>query len=329
MILSVKRNQVLLQERAKTILRAGCKLTHDDEKMLLEARHGIDYAFIGIIPLKCKLGSYYFIDLGDDGIARHLFWLGAFGYERSSAALFTYLATKASYVIDLGAFSGYYSVLASCLAGNQNVIAIEANPYNYHRLCENLGINGCNVIAKNCAILPAGQEQQEIRVMYNSTLSSLDTGGFVDHEETDLIPQKKSKKDWFTVPALSFEELCSELQIDAALQGDSGDFVLVKLDIEGLEAPIFADILSYLNSSKLVLMVEILTQATANKILSAMGQVQSLAMAYVDDYAQTLTLLEETGFRRTLGSRNFLISTLDRLSMLAAIKIGSLLHEYE
>lgn len=328
-MLSVKRNQVLLQERAKTILRAGRKLTHDEEKKLLEDRHGIDHAFIGIFPLKCKLGSYYFIGLGDDGIARHLFWLGAFGYERASAALFTYMATKACYVIDLGAFSGYYSLLASCLAGNQNVIAIEANPYNYHRLCENIGINGCNVIAKNCAILPAGHKHQEIRLMYNSSLNSLDTGGFAVHDDTDLIPQKKSKKDWFSVPALSFEELCSELQIDAALHGESGDFVLVKLDIEGLEAPIFADILRYLNCSKLVLMVEILTQATASKILSAMGQEQSLAMAYVDEYAQTFTLLHENSYGRTLGSRNFLISTLDRLSMLAEIKIDSLLHEYE
>lgn len=327
--LSVKRNQLLLKERQKTVLTSGRRVSLHDEKRLLAEKRAKESSFVGIIPLQCRLGRYYFLDLGDDVVARYLFWFGAFGYERSSAALFTSLAKKASWVIDLGAYSGYYSILAACLAGNTNVIAIEANPYSYHRLSENLAINGSKAISRNLAIIPDGESQDSVKMMYNADLDVLDTGAFAPHESAELIPQKKTKTSWFTVPALSFSSLAKELDIGSKEQGADDRFILIKLDIEGLEAAVFSDILNCLSGSEIVVMVEILTQATAEKIMNIMNDHGGLAMAYVDEYSQTMTLVEGSSLMRREGSRNVFVCSSARAIRLVNTGVHSLLELFE
>lgn len=327
--LSVKRNQLLLKERQKTVLTSGQRVSLQDEKRLLAEKRDKESCFVGIMPLQCKLGRYYFLDLGDDMVARYLFWFGAFGYERSSAALFTSLAKKASWVIDLGAYSGYYSILATCLAGNANVIAIEANPYNYHRLSENLAINGSKAISRNLAIIPDGETRGSVKMMYNADLDVLDTGAFASHESAELIPQKKTKTSWFTVPALSFSSLAKELNVGSKEQGSDDDFILIKLDIEGLEAAVFSDILNCLSGSEIVVMVEILTQATAEKIMNIMNVHRGLAMAYVDEYSQTIALVEGSSLARREGSRNAFLCSSSRATRLVNTGVHNLLELFE
>lgn len=328
-ILSVKRNQLLLKERQKTVLTSGQRVSLRDEKRLLAEKRDKESSFVGIIPLQCKLGRYYFLDLGDDVVARYLFWFGAFGYERSSAALFTSLAKQASQVIDLGAYSGYYSILASCLAGNANVISIEASPYNYHRLSENLAINGSKAISRNLAIIPDGESQDSVKIMYNADLDVLDTGAFASHESAELIPQKKSKTSWFTVPALSFSSLAKELDVGSKEQGGVDKFILIKLDIEGLEAAVLSDILSYLAGREVVVMVEILTQAAAKNIMNIVNAHSGLVIAYVDEYSQTMTLVEAPILRRSEGSRNCFLGSVGRLSQFLHAGISDILANSE
>lgn len=331
-MLSISCNQHLLNARNNTILRSGEFISISREKELLAVGENLKMNFCGIFQARSRLGNYFFLDLGDDGIAKYLFWLGSFGYERSTAALFTFLAMKANYVFDIGSYSGYYSILASCLAGNRNVVSLEANPYNFHRLTENLSINNARVIAKNMAIIPKGDGPDEIKLMYNSQLRLLDTGGFVPHPKAEIIEQKKSKGDWFSVPTISFERLLLEADFNPDdLLNKDGKYILIKLDIEGLESSILADIVNALSRHDLqfIVVLEILNQPTFAAVWQIVASDDTLCLAYIDEYAQSLSVHIGNKIARTKGSRNFVVGSRSFINKLSKNGINVHLSAFE
>ena len=56
--------------------------------------------------------------------------------------------------IDVGSNIGFYALQASKFVGNSGrVIAIEADPYNYHKLLKNISLNSIdNIVAVNCGV---------------------------------------------------------------------------------------------------------------------------------------------------------------------------------
>ena len=112
-MLDIVSNQQILKGRQQTIFRGG-KIQTDAQK---SNKQGIlskyrKLGFFGIIPCHCKSGIYYYLHLNDDNVAEHLLSFGCFGYERATAALFTKLSGNADIVLDLGSFTGYYSILS-------------------------------------------------------------------------------------------------------------------------------------------------------------------------------------------------------------------------
>lgn len=322
--LSVKTNQALLQKRKETVLSGGQKLTSQEEQTIWgefkEAQR-----FIGILPLESKLGTYFFLNLNDDNVAKHLFLFGCFGYERSSAVLFTHLAMKADYVVDLGAYSGYYSVLSSVLANNSRTYSVEANPLNFHRLCENLRVNGSDAIPYNYAIVPTKDIQESITIYYNSNLQVLDTGTYASHELAEVIPQKLNKQDKFLVSTITFSALLEKLNIHKSNDG----YVLIKLDIEGLELPLLEDICDYYHSSDFVVLMEVLTQTAYDSVFDLIGLRKDLSMAYIHEHDQTIQISTESSYMRNKGSRNFILGSTNLLEEVCNLPVSKLLGQYE
>ena len=323
---SVEANHRLLQDREKTRLQDGQLLSLEEEQALLADRGGHE-RFMGIVPLRCKLGDYKFLTINDDHIAERLFWLGCFGYERTSAALFTHLAQKANNVLDLGAYTGYYSLLAAVLAKNPRTVAVEANPLNYHRLCENIRINAAPVKACNLAVAPEAASEQSITLFYDASLPVLDTGAYAAHEAADLIPQKSAKQDSFVVTALSFRSLMDRFDLKAPQSDNSFD--LIKLDVEGLEAPLLRDIIEFYQASNFLLLVEILTPKTYAAIHNQVKAGDDLALAYINEYEQTITARDSAQFGRQQGSRNFLVGREALITDLCETSPHQLLASYE
>lgn len=88
---------------------------------------------------------------GDDWISTQLFWRGLKGYEPETAPLFYGLARHARTVVDVGAYVGYFSILAA-LAGAERVVAIEPSPETFARLERNVRLNEVSVTCHNLAI---------------------------------------------------------------------------------------------------------------------------------------------------------------------------------
>lgn len=78
---------------------------------------------------------------GDDPIANRVYWWGLEGYEPETARIWFALARRASTIFDLGAFTGYFSILASLSSPSAQVHAFEPIPELYERLRKNVALN--------------------------------------------------------------------------------------------------------------------------------------------------------------------------------------------
>ena len=87
--------------------------------------------------LVLKLGSA----LGDDPIANQVLWLGWDASEPEAIRLFFQLALKAHTILDIGAFVGYFSLVAALANPKARVYSFEPVPELQQRLQYNIQLN--------------------------------------------------------------------------------------------------------------------------------------------------------------------------------------------
>ena len=90
----------------------------------------------------------------DDWISNQVFWRGWDGYEPETSRTFFRLAGRARVTIDVGAYVGFYSLLAAHANPAGQVHAFEPHPAVFERLTRNVGLNGADNVA--CHALAAG-----------------------------------------------------------------------------------------------------------------------------------------------------------------------------
>jgi FkbM family methyltransferase len=78
---------------------------------------------------------------GDDWISNQIYWKGWNGYEPETAPLFYRLATRARTTLDVGAYVGFYTLLAAHSNPSSRVFAFEPLEAVYERLQRNIKIN--------------------------------------------------------------------------------------------------------------------------------------------------------------------------------------------
>lgn len=90
---------------------------------------------------------------GDDWVSNQIYWRGWNGYEPETAPVFFKLATRAAVTIDVGAYVGYYTLMAAHANAAGHVHAFEPLPNIHERLCRNIQLNRIdNVACNGCAV---------------------------------------------------------------------------------------------------------------------------------------------------------------------------------
>lgn len=150
--------------------------------------------------------------------------------------LFTALPN--AFFLDCGANIGYWSLFAGRLVDRSRVVAVEANPEVYRRLIENLSLNGAGVTALRLAVWE------------------------VDGQELVLQADKQQHAGGTVVGAAPGQDVdgypVTSITIDSLLRKyvGPGDFVIVKLDVEGAEVPSLRSAGSAFHQRKSVLLFE-------------------------------------------------------------------------
>lgn len=174
-----------------------------------------------------------------DILARNVVWPG--DWERSSLRLFSELARNAGWVLDVGAYTGIYSLTAVADSERARVIAFEPNPEILPNLHRNLAVNEVNdrvrVIESAIADAPG---RVALTVPEDRTAASIAIG---------------MQGDQVDVAVTTLDRSAGERRID-----------LIKMDIEGAEAAALRGGATLLQRDQPHILVELLTEAAFGEV---------------------------------------------------------------
>lgn len=124
---------------------------------------------------------FRYLSTAYDGIGRQLFWKGERWWEYETTALFGRLARRAELTLDIGANTGFYTLLAAAANPAGRVIAFEPVPRLRERLYQNVALNGwdhrCQIRDEAVSAEP-GATQLHVPDQEMPTSASLDPEGY-------------------------------------------------------------------------------------------------------------------------------------------------------
>jgi len=193
-----------------------------------------------VFPVKLPDGRFFFYSAtANDVIARALYWRGLRDWESETIPVFYRLAQSAEIVLDIGANTGFYTLLACTANPRARVIAFEPVPRVYEKLLEHISLNHfedrCEVYQTAVSNF-VGTAKMHIPPGDLPTSASLNPKGF---RGFDGILQQ--------VPVTTIDAVVGERTVD-----------LVKIDVEGFEPQVLEGMQMTLQRFRPALFIECL-----------------------------------------------------------------------
>jgi FkbM family methyltransferase len=212
--------------------------------------------FIGEFRVTTSDGKKFWLFNNAFHLENHIFWLGIDNYpwEQTTRQIWIKLCNSSETILDIGANSGIYSVLARVYNPDSNVIAFEPQPNVFKVLRKNNEINGFDIRCEQLALsnaagkLPFYNYGPDTFSTENTTAGSLNKN-WVTREQSSIIVE--------VVKLESYIDERNLARID-----------LMKIDVETLEYEVLTGYGSYLQSHQPVIILEIQNREIGNKIES-------------------------------------------------------------
>jgi FkbM family methyltransferase len=191
-----------------------------------------------------------------------LFWAGLEGcWEKSSLEVWARLALHSKVILDIGANSGIYSLVAKCVHPGAHVVGFEPVKRLYQRFYKNCEMNEFDIQAVQCAVsdhdgsarihLPSGLDH-----FYSASLNA------------DFISGIRKETEIEEVEVTRLSTFIEENKLDRV--------DLMKIDVETFEPEVLRGMGAYLGAHKPSIFIEILTDEIAleiEKLVSGMGYI--------------------------------------------------------
>jgi len=206
--------------------------------------------FKGIFKVKINNESSFKVKHYGHQVENEIFWNGLFnGWEKVSLQIWAELCSNAEEIIDVGANTGIYALIAKAVRPNARVIAIEP----VKRVCDKLRRN---IELNEFDILPL--EKAMSNYTGKATIYDKDT----DHTYSvtvnkDLSSDKESSLA-VEIDTIRFEEVVEKEGLSKV--------DLMKIDVETHEAEALEGMGKYLNEFQPTMLIEILNDEVANAI---------------------------------------------------------------
>ncbi len=186
----------------------------------------------------------------DCNLETQVFWRGAYAYEPSSMKIWTQLCQESRVVLDIGANTGLFSLVAKATNPRTLVYAFEPIPRIYARLVRNSNLNQFSI---NCMQIAASDTDGD-GLIYDLPLDHHHHASLIRteaaHASSLLIPINVQKK--------RLDTLVREEQID--------QIDLMKIDVEGHEPQVLEGLGSCLSQMRPCMLVEIKRMEMAKRI---------------------------------------------------------------
>lgn len=179
-----------------------------------------------------------------------LFWRGVKGcWEKVSIDIWIKLCSNSEIILDIGANTGAYSLIAKTVNENAKVFAFEPILKIYDRLQANTKLNALSINCVPCAL----SDYNGIAKVYPESL---------DHIYSVTINKNLSKPDVKVYEMeIKVKTLASFIEENQLKNID-----LMKIDVETHEPEMLAGMGEYLNKWKPTMLIEILTDDVGDKV---------------------------------------------------------------
>jgi FkbM family methyltransferase len=179
-----------------------------------------------------------------------LFWVGpSGGWEKNSMSIWIKLVKNADVIFDVGANTGYYSLVAKALNPKAKIYAFEPIAESFHNLEYNNRINNFDIACFDCAASNVDGEANIFSApddFYAVTLNK----DYLDKKDISSVPT--------TIKVARLDTLIEELKIEK--------IDLIKLDVETYEAEVLEGLGKYLDKFRPTLLIEILNDDVGHRI---------------------------------------------------------------
>lgn len=213
-----------------------------------------DLRYEGVFNVSVDHGSFMIYNPGYTTIENELFWKGLQGWEKISMGLWKELAKKSKVIIDIGANTGLYSLIASSVNSNAKIHSFEPVQRTAELLKINLRLNSPNKI-----------EFHQVAV---SDFSGIATFYDLDTKSQYSASLNKEMLSRFD-NRLEYEVEVVRLDEFSAL--DNLKVGLIKLDVEMHEPEAIEGMIGILKRDRPTLLVEILSDELGERIESQIG----------------------------------------------------------
>ncbi len=201
-------------------------------------------------------GSFRYRCIVEDGVGRQLYWRGLEGWEPETIRVFLTLVRNARGFVDVGAYTGIFSLLACVANPSVRVVAFEPVPVVYGRLVEHIRMNGLEsrIEARPEAVSnTTGEAKIYVPDYAAPTGASLHVGGL---RGTGAIA--------IEVPLTTLDQVCADrMHVD-----------LIKIDVEGFEDKVIEGMQGILANQRPTIIAEFLPDGpyrAAQEILKKQG----------------------------------------------------------
>jgi FkbM family methyltransferase len=199
-------------------------------------------------------------------IENELFWRGIKGWERTSLELWMRLCRRSDTIIDVGANTGVYALLARTVNPTATIIAVEPVLRVFQKMEENIALNGGGIRAVRAAMT---DHEGEV-LLYD--LPEIDHVLAVSLNADHLSRMKGLRA--VPVPARTMAGIAAEFGLSR--------IDLMKIDVETHEPEVLSGFMELLRRDRPTLLIEILNDAVAARVE---GLVKGLGYLYynIDD----------------------------------------------
>lgn len=180
-------------------------------------------------------------------IENSLYWEGLSGWEPGSLGLWTQLASRSKHILDVGASTGIYALLAKKVAPSARVDAFEPLGESYRILVENAKLNGLNIGCHQVALSNRdGETQIYVRpgTTYDASLNPSFRG--LDGQSSRRVKVRRG---------------------DSFLAESPGSRVdLIKVDTETHEAEVLEGLTETISVHRPTILVELIRGSVAERV---------------------------------------------------------------